>query len=284
MPANKILEWNRGPPGTRPAGYAYLIQALGLSVGPRFRLTFVAARGARVEQWDSGRLKVTYPAVYEPEATLRGHLEFALKHEGVDLEVLAAAFSPQLGTATAEAIQDWVNGSPTSAYARRAWFLYEFLTERRLDLPDAEQGNYTPALDPDEYHVAKPVRSRRHRVLDNLLGLRDFCPVVRRTEALASCAAMGLDREAAALIGAYDEDVIRRANPYLYAKETRSSFAIEGEVPNPSRTDRFVAAVRNLEGRKQLEVEDLFQLQNAIVEPRAAELSFRAEQNYVGEQ
>ena len=284
MPGNKIPSWYVEPSRARPAGYAFLIKAFGLQVGPRVRISFIGAHGTRLDREGEGRRTVVYPPSYDPGPELGDHLEFALKHEGVDLEVLSGAFDPRPGTAAAEAIERWVLGSPTSGYARRAWFLYEFLTGRRLELPDAAQGNYVPALDPERYFTAVPVRSRRHRVLDNLLGPREFCPAVRRTEALASYAAQGLDREAARLIGSYDEDVIRRAISYLYTKETRSSFAIEGEVPNPTRTERFVATVRSVEGRESLELEDLVRLQNAIVEPRAAEQAFRTGQNYVGEQ
>ena len=285
MPRNEILEWFVPPPGTQPVGYSWLIQDLGLRIGPRPRLSYVASHGARVERREAGRLTVIYPPAYRPGPDLRDHLEFALKQEGVDLGVLDAAFEdPAMGSASAMAIETWVADSPTSAYARRAWFLYELLTGRRLELPDAEQGNYVPALEPDEYFVASPVRSRRHRVLDNLLGPPAFCPTVRRTPVLASYAAVGLDQEAAHLIGAYDQDVIRRAISYLYTKETRSSFAIEGEVPNPTRTDRFIAAVQGVERLAVLGLPDLVRLQNAIVEPRAAEPDLRAEQNYVGEQ
>jgi Fic family protein len=280
MPRNEILEWFIAPPGTQPVGYSYLIWDLGLRLGPRPRLSFVASHGARVERLEADRLIVTYPPGYATGPNLRDHVEFALKHEGVDLGVLSAAFDPVMGAE----IEHWVTESPTSAYSRRAWFLYELLTGQRLELPDAEQGNYVPALDPEAYFVAAGVRSRRHRVIDNLLGPPAFCPVVRRTPALASYAAMGLDQEAAHLLGAYDQDVIRRAISYLYTKETRSSFAIEGEVPNPTRTDRFVAAVQSVESLEVLGLQDLVRLQNAVMEPRAAESDLRTEQNYVGEQ
>jgi hypothetical protein len=39
-----------------------------------------------------------------------------------------------------------------------------------------------------------------------------------------------VDQEARALIKSYDRLTLTRAVNYLYTKETRSSFAIEGEV------------------------------------------------------
>ncbi len=46
-----------------------------------------------------------------------------------------------------ETIVDWVRAEPSGSYARRTWFLYEHLTGRILDLPDASAGNYVEALD-----------------------------------------------------------------------------------------------------------------------------------------
>lgn len=45
-------------------------------------------------------------------------------------------------------------------------------------------------------------------------------------------------------VESYDPRTLSRAVNYLYTKETRSSFAMEGETPNASRTDRFVAALK----------------------------------------
>lgn len=39
-----------------------------------------------------------YPAVYQPEDSLAGHLEFALKHEGANLALLSALLSALFGT------------------------------------------------------------------------------------------------------------------------------------------------------------------------------------------
>ncbi len=78
-----------------------------------------------------------------PEATLAGHLSFALKHEGVHLETLSRLFA----VAPAAEVEDWIRREPTGQYARRAGFLYEWLTGRRLDVPDTTRGNYVPAVD-----------------------------------------------------------------------------------------------------------------------------------------
>ena len=62
------------------------------------------------------------------------------------------------------------SAAPTGAPNRRAWFLYEFLTGRTLDIPDAVEASFTDLLDDRLYFTAAPRLSRRHKVRDNLLG------------------------------------------------------------------------------------------------------------------
>ena len=61
---------------------------------------------------------------HAPAADLEGHLTFALKYEGLDLAVLKRLFRA-VGAAAIEAL---VRAKPTGSYARRIWFLYEWLT------------------------------------------------------------------------------------------------------------------------------------------------------------
>lgn len=91
-----------------------------------------------------------------------------------------------------------------------------------------------------------------------------------------------IDEEARALIESYDPATLARAVNYLYTKETRSSFAIEGETPSASRTDRFVAALKAASAFTANK-ESLTQLQGEIVDPRYAAKDWRDFQNFVGE-
>ncbi len=82
----------------------------------------------------------------------------------------------------------------------------------------------------------------------------------------------------------FDEDAIRRAVSYLYTKETRSSFDIEGEHPSASRTERYVSLLRAVPNVARLTHEELLRLQNATVDPRYADKGYRGDQVYVGGQ
>ena len=75
--------------------------------------------------------------------SLIGHIQFALRYEGINLEVLALLFQESGG----EELQAWLEESPESKYARRAGFLYEWLTRRRLDVKVPAKARYVTVVD-----------------------------------------------------------------------------------------------------------------------------------------
>ena len=263
--------------GKHLLGHAWLHAELGLRVPPAATESLLVA-GARRTETDGGRTFESYPRPYATDGSVVSHLRFALRHEPLDLGVLTAAFR-EIGP---ETLEDWVRAEPSGAFSRRAWFLYETLLGRTLDVENARLGNYVDALDPGKHFVAASRRSRRHRVHDNLLGGPGLCPTVRRTRRLIAAMEQGLDEEARKLVGRYDPSVLVRAVNYLYTKETRSSFAIEGETPNPTRTERFVAALRTARDRDPTDKVALLDLQSGIVDPRYAATDWRGVQIFVG--
>ena len=267
----------------QPIGYAKAIADHELAVVPPHQLSSWAAVAGKHVQSKEGREFVTYPSHYDPGPSLFDHLEFALKHEGVCLEVLAALFRKVEQGPFEDELCGHIRARPTGQNTRRLWFLYEFLTARRLPLKDVTQGNYVELLDTKRYYTTSPVRSRRHRVLDNLLGNVDFCPMVRRTPALREFEAKRLAEEAARIVASYDEDALRRAVNYLYSKETRSSFDIERETPSQARAAGFISLLREIPDKTSLDETALVQMQNVIVDARFGEQGYREEQNYVGE-
>jgi Fic family protein len=126
-------------------------------------------------------------------------------------------------------------------------------------------------------------RIRRQRVIDNLLGNRDYCPTIRRTEVLAAAMARGLEAEAKKIVESCDPIILRRAVHYLFTKETKSSFAIEGEKPTSERTERFVRALAQAPQFDTSSKAAFVGLQNAIVDERYAQKDWRTGQNYVSE-
>lgn len=267
-----------------PMGYRWLMEAFGL---PERRLVVTSSLGTRLREWrePDGSVRREYPNHYWPEDSLSGQLEFALKHEGIELAVLRDLFR----ASGPEPVAAAVAAKPTGRYARLIGFFYELLTGRHLQgVPDVA-GNYVPALDPARYFVApEPTRNRRWRVWDNLLGDGRYCPVLRRTEVLEQGLAVPLGEELQTLLQDFPPALFQRANDYLYLKETRSTYDIEHEpMPRADRAQRFMALLREAgTGRLEnvLSEHGLTQYQNLIVDPRYAAEGYRRGQNYVGEQ
>lgn len=263
-------------------GYTWLIQTYRLDVLEPSSVSYIHERSDRRSMEQDGQTESYYPRGYDPGDEWAGNLTFALKYEGLNLEVLAVLF-PILDSSAVEA---YVQESPIGKYARLVWFFYELLTERRLGLPDLVTGNYLPILDEErEFTISAAVapRAKRQRLIVNLLGGKAYCPRIRKTEAIAAFHTADVAASVRALVAAYPDDLIGRASRYLYAKETKSSFEIEREKADTKRTTRFIELLRRAGHVDPYGENELTALQNAIVEERYAVDGYRKNQNYVGE-
>jgi len=260
-----------------PIGLWAVIDQLGLRVPyPAVRSELVA--GTRKTRVTNAQVLEQYPRVYEPAAGTIGQLRFALRYEPLDLGVYKAA----LKCIDKTELERWVQSEPNGIFARRAWYLYELLSGATLDVPNLTSGPYIDLLDKDLHIAGPPLRVRRQRIFDNLLGSKDYCPLIRRTEKLEADLAKNLTERAQMLVSGVDRAILKRAVHYLFMKETKSSFAIEGEAPNKDRTERFVAALMGAEKFDVTRNESFVELQNAIVDPRYAQHGWRDVQVYVG--
>jgi len=260
-------------------GQAALIAKFGLRVPPP-AVTSLVGPGIRRTIVEDGRTLEKYTRSYAPEDSFAGHLRFALRYEPLDLGVLAAAFR----AAGPLELEAWVRDEPTGSYARRAWFLYEWLTGATLDVPNAGVVTYTGALD-NNLHItaSNGLASKRHKIIDNILGAPGFAPTIRRTARLEAFMAEAIDAEARDLVAGCDSEVLARAVNYLYTKETKSSFEIERETVSGQRADRFAAALRSTNSFEPAAAASLVALQNTIVDPRYAATGYRDFQNFIGE-
>jgi hypothetical protein len=235
----------------------------------------IGARHRTLEQ-DGWRLLTPRHA---PAATLEGHLTFALKYEGLDLAVLKRLFLA-IGPAPVEAL---VRAKPTGRYARRIWFLYEWLTGTRLGLPDLKKVAYVDALDPVQQWPGPAVESPRHRVRDNLPGPPAFCPLVFRTPALEDFVALDLAARARAMAAEVPADLLARTAAFLLLKDSRASYVIEGEDPPHDRVQRWGRAIGQA-GRKPLDLDELLRLQRIVIgDARFVRFGLRREGGFVGE-
>jgi hypothetical protein len=112
---------------------------------------------------------------------VRLHLRFAMRYEPIDLNVLDALFQ-KIERAAFEA---WIKTEPVGKYARRAWYLYELLTGQVLDIQDVPPTENVMLLDPKLHVTATGRRVRRQRIIDNLLGNKNYCPMTVPTISVA---------------------------------------------------------------------------------------------------
>jgi hypothetical protein len=201
-----------------------------------------------------------------------------MRYEPIDLGVLAAFFN----AIDRRQLENWVLGESTGIFARRVWYLFELLTGQTLDLPEVPPTGYAPLLRSDVHITAKGFRVRRQKIVDNLLGNREYCPLIRRTGDLEGWMRQDFRQKFDGVAGGVEPSLLERAVQYLYSKETQSSFAIEGETPSPDRARRFVQALRNAGSFDTSSKEAYVQLQKKIVDARFALEGWRSVQNYVG--
>ena len=269
-----VFRDRRLPDRATLAGYGALIDACNLQV-PLPRTLF--ATGERHRILEEGGWRLLTPR-HAPRPTLEAHLTFALKYEGLDLAVLKRLFL----VVDAVEIEAIVRDTPTGSYARRLWFLYEWLTGQRLDLPDATRGDYVPVVNPQQQWAVPGENSTRHRARNNLPGIPDFCPLVRRTEALEEFVSLDLAQRARVTVAAVPEDLLARTAAFLLLKDSRSSYAIEGERPTHTRIQRWGRAIREA-GRRPIDLNELIRLQHVVIgDNRFVRLGLRTEGGFVG--
>ena len=263
------------PERATPAGYSALIDAYGLRVPlPRT----LSATGEHHRITNAAGWRILTPR-HAPPADLEGHLTFALKYEGLDLGVLKRLFT----TVSSSEIEAIVKAKPTGGYSRRIWFLYEWLLGTTLDIPDAGKAAYEPVVDIEQQWAVLGENSARHRVRNNLPGTPEFCPMVFRTKTLEEFAALDLAHRAQEVVANVPKDILARTAAFLLLKDSKSSYAIEGERPPHARIQRWGRAIGEA-GRRSIELDELLRLQAIVIgDARFVKLGLREEGGFVGE-
>ncbi len=266
---------------TDPLGAAWLARTYG--VMPLGRWPVISqAGGRRATQLSDGLRCESYPESMRPAATPAAHLQFHLRHEVPHLEFLARLFE----CSGPGFVQAWVASEPTGQYARRAAFLYEWLTGQQLQRPERLNGNYVDALDAAKLVAASSGRSAkvpRWRVNDNLAGTRYFCPLVVKTDTVCRAAELDIAQLFTQLTAEFGEDLLMRAAVWMTLRESKASFAMEGEADQVGRVQRFADVMARRTGQGEVPLTDaaLAQLQCDILGERTTITHFGIRQSPV---
>ncbi|MBI3605658.1 MAG: Fic family protein [Nitrospirae bacterium] len=256
------------------AGYVALIDAYDLKVPLPEPCAVISQKHKR---YDTEGWSVFTPR-HKPADTLAGHLTFALRHEALDLAVLKTLFQ----AVKPHDIEKILKAEPTGKHSRRLWFLYEWLMDKKLNLRDTEVTNFVDVLDADAQYPGLSTPSKRHRVRNNLPGVKDFCPLIRRTKTLEKMMALHLDKKVRQAIGKIHPDVLARAAAFLLLKDSKASYAIEGERPPHNRVERWGRAIGQA-GRQKLTLQELVRLQDIVIEDkRFTKMGWRKAGGFVG--
>lgn len=257
-------------------GYGALIESLKLALPIPLKLAIISSKRRQYEKdnW------LVFTPRHQPQETIYDHLVFALKYEGVNLLFFKKLFEQ----IPSNAIEQWITNEPQSQYSRKIWFLYEWLMQKPLNIPDLKEGNYIELID-GELQYANPTsyNSSRHRIKNNLPGTFDFCPLIHKTVKLEKYIAEDLSKKSNSVISGLRKDILLRTSAFLLLKDSKASFNIEGENPTQKRAVRWGKAIGQA-GSKPLSKEELLRLQQIIIEnSRFIQMGYRTEGGFVGE-
>ncbi len=131
----------------RSIGYAHLIDWLQLPVRPPARSAYVSSSvNRRVDSDD----RILFPSGVAITDTPLGHVEFALRHEGVDLGTLSAVFDRIPAADLIARLRE----SPNGEYVRRAAALWEWLRGETLEAEVTVSVRYVDLFPTDRYVIA----------------------------------------------------------------------------------------------------------------------------------
>lgn len=257
-------------------GYGALIDSLQLNIPIPAQLSIISKKHKRYEvtEWQ------VFTPRHQPGETLYDQLVFALKYEGVNLLVFRRLFEKL----TTPEIETLIQCEPLGQYCRKIWFLYEWLFETKLSIPDLLTGNYVSLLDPElQYAIENGEKAKRYRIINNLPGTHDFCPLVRKTSKLEQYISSDLWVQNDRYLKGIHRDILLRTSAFLMLKDSKASFTIEGESPKSKRTARWAKAIGQA-GNFDLSNRELLRLQQVVIEnDRFVKMGLRKEGGFVGE-
>jgi Fic family protein len=271
-----IFHGRKAPEEGTLVGYGALIEAFNLDVPVPDVLSLISPkkRQYKDKEWQ------IFTSRHLPDDTLYKHLVFALKYEGINLLVIKKLFE-QISNNEAVSI---LKEEPIGQYSRKLWFLYEWLLNKKLPITDLQIGNYVSLLDEEiQFAIENGEKFSRHRIINNLPGTRNFCPLIRKTPKLERYIAANFAGQKNDYLQTVHKDILQRTSAFLLLKDSKASFTIEGENPKNQRAARWGKAIGQA-GTNELTKEELLRLQQIVIEnARFLEMGFRKKGGFVGD-
>ncbi len=260
-------------------GYALLLWEIEQHVGKLLPLPGQLAIVTEKHQRYNTQYWQVFTKRHKPNDDLISHIFFALKYEGIDLLILKTIFQ-LIGE---EDIKGAILNEPTGQYSRRIWFLYEWLLGTKLDIPVLKTGTYVEIVNPALQYPGPIINSTRHRVKNNLPGTPEFCPMIRRSKKLEKYISKNIQESIDKGLDGRDKELIRRTVAFLLLKDSKASFAIEGEFP-PNMRARNWGKVIGQAGKKALTISEIERLQHIVIgSKKLKHMGIRQDEGFIGE-
>ena len=176
--------------------------------------------------------------------TVLGNMIWAIENEGVELQILKVSMLNG-NTVLATELKRSDRIVRYSSSFRRIWFLYEYWTGTRVDIPDCSSNvDSVLILDPEKY-VSGPCwkLEERQRVYNNLFGTREFHPFARKSLIGNT---IWVRKALEIRTSELSMNTRQRAASYMRYKETLSSFEIEDEVDKVSEARSWCKLLRQV--------------------------------------
>ncbi|MCF6307554.1 MAG: Fic family protein [Flavobacteriaceae bacterium] len=270
-----VFQGKQTPEEGTLVGYGAIIEGLELRMTFPEQLSLISdkRRSYSTENWKVFSSRAAF------DDTLYKHLIFALKYEGINLLFFKKLFD----NISVKDIMLLLQLEPTGQYSRKIWFLYEWLLEKQLDIKDLTIKNFVPLIDDKMQYTIKGTRASRYRIINNLPGNIDYCPLIFKTEKLETHINANISGKKNEFLNNIHKDVLQRAYSFLLLKDSKASFTIEGENPGNNRAKRWGKAIGQA-GKKPLSIAELIRLQQIVIENnRFINMGLRKKGGFVGE-
>ena len=272
-----IFQDRKIPENTSAAGYSNLVQKYNIQTYVRHPAcvsnNYVRGNITESDGWG------IYDKRYWPGELDVDHLIFALKNENFDLLSLKRILAVLPG----KYIENYVNKTTTGIYARKIWFLYEWLNGNQLNIPDCPKCKIINLLNEEQYFVSDGTYLKRYRLKNNILGNKLFSPVIRKTTKLKEFISLNLKEQAASKVGEVSKSLIARAASFMLLSDSKASFEIEGERVPVNRIERWGKAIAQA-GKFPLTISEIIRLQNILIKDiRFVDIGLRSDGVFLGE-
>lgn len=267
----------------KPLGYTYLMQHFEIGL-PQLGIELYQGTGKEDTTQRLGEIRQKLLAASKRYPTTPSeHIELAIKYQGIRLPYLAMVFA----RIDVSELTTFIASRQTSKIRRAIWFLYEWYTGTQLDLADLKKSPYTELMDSRYYFTRQNgEKCSRTKIINNMLGNRQCCPMIRKTPAILNAQLDTIIQNAQAKLTSLNDlvqtDQLGRSIHYLYLKETKSSTEIEREDSQQNKIQRFFQIVKSA-GTIPLSKSRLLNIQNQIVPLNKGDQDYRRDDIWVGE-